>query len=145
MGHPPPSPATPTLHHIAIGATDVEAMASFYAQAFALPEAARHHYPDGRLRAVWLQAGPLLLMFEDLHPTTPALSPARPGPFLLAFTTEPAQRHRAEARLMGLGAISCGQTDYTTYAHDPEGNAVAVSHYPLPPLAPPPGGAPHSG
>ena len=45
------------LHHLALGARDVERVASFYLDLFGLPELARHHDAAGELRSVWLGLG----------------------------------------------------------------------------------------
>ena len=44
------------FHHVAIQARDVEQVAAFYREVLGLPEVARHHFDDGRLRSVWLSA-----------------------------------------------------------------------------------------
>lgn len=120
------------LHHIAIGARDVEGVARFYREVFELPEDRRHHYDDGRIRSVWLRMGTSVLMIEE----TPDAPRARvdgvgAGPFLLAFAVSGAERAGLESRLERAGAPIDDRTGYTSYARDPEGNRVAISCYPL--------------
>ncbi len=120
-----------SLHHIALGARDVELVADFYARAFALSERARHHYDDGRLRSVWLDLGGTILMVEHTDDPPRHVEGVGAGPFLLAFSTSgPDERAAVEARLEQMGAPVEAGTDFTSYFRDPEGNRVAVSHYP---------------
>ncbi|RAL25238.1 glyoxalase [Lujinxingia litoralis] len=123
---------TPRLHHIALGARDVASLADFYQRAFALPEITQHHYPDGRLRSVWLDLNPGILMVEHTTRTRERAEGVDAGPFLLAFTIDAGQRDAMAARLVQLGASLETQSDFSIYARDPEGNRVALSHYPPP-------------
>lgn len=123
---------TRALHHLALGARDVERVAEFYRQVFGLPELARHHTGSGALRSIWLACGETLLMVEHTE------QPARPvqgvgaGPFLLAFSVMPGERAELERELERRGAPVEQRTDHSSYARDPEGNRVAISHYPRP-------------
>jgi glyoxylase I family protein len=115
------------LHHLALGARDVAGVAAFYRDVFGLPELARHHHQDGRLRSVWLDLGGPILMVEH----TENAAPASGGLFLAAFAIAPAERPALEARLAAAGAPIESKSAFSSYARDPEGNRVAVSHYPL--------------
>jgi predicted enzyme related to lactoylglutathione lyase len=118
------------LHHVAVGAQDVEHMATFYAQAFDLPERTRHHYGDGRLRSVWLEMGGTTLMIEHTDGLLRQVEGVGAGPFLLAFSVAGAdERSALEVRLESMGAEIESRTQFTSYFRDPEGNRVAVSHY----------------
>lgn len=123
---------TRALHHLALGARDVERVAGFYREAFGLAEVARHHTESGVLRSIWLASGETLLMIEHTE------EPARPvqgvgaGPFLLAFSVTPDERAALERELERRGATVEQRTVHSSYARDPEGNRVAISHYPRP-------------
>lgn len=124
-------PTSTRLHHIALGARDVDGVAAFYAEVFGLEERARHHYDDGRLRSVWLDVDGTLLMVE--HTTQPArhVDGVGAGPFLLAFSVADGDARRAfEQRLADRGVDVEDRTGFSSYFRDPEGNRVAVSHYP---------------
>ena len=41
------------LHHLALGASDVAALAGFYASVFGLEQVREHRRDDGTLRSVW--------------------------------------------------------------------------------------------
>ncbi len=118
------------LHHVAIGARDVEKVARFYRELMALPEVARHHTGAGELRAVWLDAAGTLIMIEKTSEPARRVSRIGAGPFLLAFALSPARRQELEQALEGAGFPIEERSEYTSYCRDPEGNRVAVSHYP---------------
>ena len=40
-------PTSPSLHHLALGAANVESLAPFYRDVVGLPETVRRHYEDG--------------------------------------------------------------------------------------------------
>ncbi len=124
------------LHHLALGARDVESLAGFYRRAFDLREQARHHHADGSLRSVWLDLEGALLMIESSHADVRAVQGIGRGLFLVAFSVGVAEREQVEARLVALGGALEERGRFTSYARDPEGNRVAISHYPAPPAAP---------
>ena len=118
------------LHHIALGATDVEEVARFYREVFELDELTRHVYDDGALRSIWLDLGGAILMVERTEAAGEPVVGIGAGPFLLAFSVKPSKREAMEATLERWGAQVEERTAYTSYARDPEGNRVAISHYP---------------
>lgn len=118
------------LHHIALGARDVERVAVFYRDVFHLPELRRQARDDGSLRSVWLDLGGSILMIEHVAAAEHGAAARQQGPFLLAFAVGPAERPSMERRLEGFGAAIEARTEFTSYARDPENNRVAVSHYP---------------
>jgi len=120
------------LHHVALGARDVEVVARFYRLAFDLEERRRFTYDDGSLRSIWLEADTVLLMVEHSEAPPKRVEAIGAGPFLLAFHVPAHTRAELEARLGALGANVETATDFTAYARDPEGNRVAISHYPEP-------------
>lgn len=118
------------LHHVALGARDVEALARFYREVFELGEVRRFHHPDGVLRSIWLESGGVLLMIEGSDAASRSGATTL-GPSLLAFAVDPERRARAEQTLLAAGSPVELRTEFTSYARDPEGNRVAVSHYPF--------------
>jgi catechol 2,3-dioxygenase-like lactoylglutathione lyase family enzyme len=121
------------LHHVALGARDVEAVASFYRDLMGLRERARHRYEDGALRSVWLELGPqMVLMVEHTEQTRGRVEGVGAGAFLVAFAAGSEQeREELCARLENAGHPVESRTSFTCYLRDPEGNRVAVSIYPL--------------
>ena len=123
------------LHHLALGASDVERVAAFYVAVFGLVEVDRHHDERG-VRSIWLEMGPrLVLMIERSLQARVHVEGVGSGPFLLAFHIEAAERETMERRLEAEGGIVESRTEFSSYSRDPEGNRVAVSSYPLPTAA----------
>lgn len=131
------------VHHVALGARDVENVAAFYERALGLLRARVQHDPAGVLRSVWLsltpgrqRRGPLesVLMIERTdapRPADRAAPGAVPGWFLLAFAVRADERASLEERIERAGAIIEARTEFSSYARDPEGNRFAISCYPL--------------
>jgi catechol-2,3-dioxygenase len=127
------------LHHIALGAKSVERVASFYREVFGLLELARHYYPDGQIRSIWLDLNGAILMIEKTDRTRESVQGVDAGPFLIAFRIDASMRVGVERLLESSGHPIESRTDHTSYFRDPEGNRIAVSSYELPdrPSAPP--------
>lgn len=118
------------LHHIALGAGDVEKVAAFYREIFDLVEITRHQDDGGHLRSIWLDLDGAILMVERTSYELPEPIPGvGTGPFLLAFEISEAERSTMEARLKEAGHPIEDRTGFTSYARDPEGNGVAISFY----------------
>jgi catechol-2,3-dioxygenase len=116
---------------VALGARDVERVATFYREAFGLAEDARHH-AGAELRSIWLRLGPgVVLMIERTDDERPRRQGVAAGPFLLAFRIEEGERADRERRLEELGAAVESRSAFSSYARDPEGNRVAISFHPL--------------
>jgi len=118
------------LHHLALGAHDVEGVAAFYRDLLGLSEQRRHFYDDGRLRAIWLELADALLMIEHTEQALRSVEGVGSGPFLLALSVTPAERARLERALERGGHAIEARSQYTSYTRDPEGNRVGLSHYP---------------
>jgi glyoxylase I family protein len=119
----------PTLHHLALGAHDVELVATFYRDALGLPEVRRHHDGSGHLRSIWLDLGSALLMVEQTDAPLVEVERIGAGPFLIAVRVPREMHGDWEARLGAHGCHIESRTDHTSYTRDPEGNRVAISHY----------------
>ncbi len=120
-------PTPPSLHHLALGADDVESLAAFYRDVVGLPEVARHHHDDRSLRSIWLAIGGGVLMVEPAEQGRREVPHHSRGLFLFALEMPPDQ-HAALGRTLEAE----GATEHTRYYRDPEGNRFAVSDYPLP-------------
>ncbi len=118
------------LHHIALGARDVEEVAAYYREVFQLEEVDRHRDDQGRLRSIWLDVGGSILMVERTEEEREEVQGVGAGPFLLAFSVTPTERDALEARMEARGGPIESRSDYSSYGRDPEGNRVAISHYP---------------
>jgi hypothetical protein len=47
----------------------------------------------------------------------------------MCFALDAGERERAERVIEAAGAVIEARTEFTSYARDPEGNRVAISHY----------------
>jgi catechol 2,3-dioxygenase-like lactoylglutathione lyase family enzyme len=119
------------LHHLALGARDVLRVAAFYRDVLRLSEVARHFDEHGVLRSVWLDLGGALLMLERTLEDPRCPIGVAAGPFLVALRVAPGERRSVEAALEAAGAPIESRTLHSSYTRDPEGNRVAISHYPL--------------
>ncbi len=105
----------------------MERVARFYREMLGLAEVARHASESGALRSIWLRAGETVLMIEHTEAEPRAVTGIGAGPFLLAFAVSPAERAELEGQL-----VVESRSEHSSYFRDPEGNRVAISHYPLP-------------
>jgi catechol 2,3-dioxygenase-like lactoylglutathione lyase family enzyme len=121
------------LHHVALGARDVERVAAFYRDVLGLAELTRHHTPSGELRSIWLDLGSAVLMVEHTDDAPRRVDGVGSGLFLLAVRVRPEERLVLEQRLAAAGASIETRTEHSSYARDPEGNRFALSHHPLVP------------
>ncbi|RYZ08550.1 MAG: VOC family protein [Myxococcales bacterium] len=122
---------TPSLHHVALGSRDVEALASFYCTLLQTSERQRHLDEAGGLRSIWLDLSGVLLMIE-LAPRGAERSRVEGvglGAFLLAFRASGKERQAFEERAARLGAEVEHRSSFTSYLRDPDGNRIAVSEY----------------
>ena len=90
----------------------------------------RQHDAAGHERSVWIGLGHgALLMLERYQDTV-----QRPagGWHLLALSIEVKERVALQARLQEAGVPTTGETRYTFYIDDPEGNRLGLSHWPTP-------------
>lgn len=119
------------LHHLALGARDVDAVAAFYRETLGLPERSRHQDPAG-LRSVWLELGNgAVLMIERRAGTAAPRGTEERGLFLLAVALDGVSLREAERRIVARGVEVEARTGHTLYFRDPEGNRVALSDHPL--------------
>lgn len=117
------------LHHVAVGVRDVERVANFYRDVLGLPEIARHADEVGALRSIWLDLGGPILMLERTAEAPRRVDGVGAGPFLIALAVEPEAHERLERALEAAGSPIEARTQHSSYARDPEGNRIAISHY----------------
>jgi catechol 2,3-dioxygenase-like lactoylglutathione lyase family enzyme len=120
------------LHHVALRCADLAACERFYADVLGLPVLRRWPAEGGGDRSVWLSAGTGFLALER------ASYPVEQGPFedapagwqVVALGIDPAERKSWEARLAAAGVRLARRTPFSLFFRDPEGNRVALSHWP---------------
>jgi catechol-2,3-dioxygenase len=123
------------LHHLALGARDVDSLAEFYHKVVGLEEHSRHEEPgDGSLRSVWLKLGEgaILMIEKSDEPSRPPLDGRRSGLFLFALSADEETVEKRCKALEMRGFFHHEATAFSRYFHDPEGNRFAFSTYPFP-------------
>lgn len=111
------------IHHVALRVADLERARAFYADLLGLGERRRQEDADG-LRAIWLDAGPVVLMLEcELRGPGPATGSGH----LLALTADDLAGW--ERRLRAAGVAVEDRTEHTLYFRDPDGHRVALSDF----------------
>jgi glyoxylase I family protein len=120
------------LHHVALRCADLGRCEAFYRDVLGLPVLRRWPGEGSADRSVWLSAGPGFLALER------ASSGAAAGPFedtppgwqVVALGIARAERPQWESRLAAAGVAVARRTPYSLFLQDPEGNRVALSHWP---------------
>jgi catechol-2,3-dioxygenase len=108
----------------------VAAVAGFYRDLLGLAEIRRQTREGGELRSIWLELGGAMLMIEHTDEPSRRVDGVGAGPFLIALRVTPGERRALEAELGRHGHAVESRTRYSSYLRDPEGNRVAISHYP---------------
>ncbi len=115
------------VHHIAFRTPKLSRLVRFYRDVVGLRVLRTNKLQTGRIRSVWLEAGPTLLMLELADPGE---APVPKGSYELvcfgARTKKELDAHRARMRRR---VRIEGETDYTFYFRDPDGRRVGISCY----------------
>ena len=110
------------VSHLALRVADLERSAQFYGALLGLPELRRSRDDQGVLRAVWLQAGPAVLMLErELR----GRGAAGGAGHVLALEVEDLAAWRA--RLAAAGVEIDDTTTLTLYVRDPDGHRLGLT------------------
>jgi catechol 2,3-dioxygenase-like lactoylglutathione lyase family enzyme len=120
------------VHHLAIKVADLGRAERFYTHVVGLPVLRRWDDERGRPRSVWLALGEAgtFLALERAELCSPVRVDDAPGLHCLAFGIGVAEREALRERLRLARVIIERESDYTTYARDPDGNLIGWSHYP---------------
>ncbi|HET8733446.1 MAG TPA: VOC family protein [Anaeromyxobacteraceae bacterium] len=120
------------LHHVALRCNDLAGCERFYADVLGLPVLRRWPAEGGGDRSVWMSLGRGFLALER------ATRPVEDAPFedapagwqVVALGISRAEREGWERRLARAGVRLARRTPYSLFFRDPEGNRVALSHWP---------------
>ena len=115
-------PKSLSVHHIALKVADLVRIAAFYAETLGLPEIKRQKDEKGNERSVWFDCGGTILMLEEGKPVATEN--------LIALAIQLFERSLWKRRLEKQGVKIESESPYSFYLRDPEGNRLALSHYP---------------
>lgn len=122
------------VHHVAVKVRDLEGVAAFYRDVLQLAPAETWHSEDGELRGVWLRAGSTRIVLEraaaDLPGRPPEFGAAAPGWHLVALEIPAGERIAWGERLREAGVAVVRESPWSLFFQDPEGNRLALTHYP---------------
>ena len=115
------------VHHIAIQVADLERMATFYRDLLGLTP-----IESPRADARWFDASGTILMLErcDGSPSDEPFVTPRTGFHVVAFAIHASQRSGMADTFNRAGVHIERETAYSLFVRDPEGNRIALSHYP---------------
>lgn len=114
------------LHHLAVVVADLARSERFYGGFLGLPVVRRQ---EGR--SIWLGLeGDAFLAVEQATAPGPVRADEAPGWHCVALSIAKADREAWRARAQAAGHPVERETAYTLYVRDPDGNLVALSHYP---------------
>jgi catechol 2,3-dioxygenase-like lactoylglutathione lyase family enzyme len=121
----------PRVHHLAVTVRDLDRAEAFYAGVLGLPVQRRWSDAAGVPRSVWLGlGGGAFLAVERALESAPLRPSDPPGWHCVALGIGRDEREAWRARFAEAGIAVEKDTAYTLYVRDPEGNQVALSHYP---------------
>jgi catechol 2,3-dioxygenase-like lactoylglutathione lyase family enzyme len=120
------------LHHVALRCEDLVRCEAFYGGLLGLPVLRRWPADGGGDRSVWLSAGDGFLALERAEGSArPArFEDAPPGWQVVALAIPRAEREAWEERLAAAGVPLARRSPFSLFFQDPEGNRVALSHWP---------------
>ncbi|WP_437736271.1 VOC family protein [Sorangium sp. So ce1335] len=127
------TPPSLSVHHLAVVVRDLDLAEAFYAGVLGLPVMRRWTDETGAPRSVWLElGGGAFLAVERAGADGPTRADGAPGWHCVALGIAPSERDAWRRRLAASGVAIERESAYSMYARDPEGNLVALSHYPHP-------------
>lgn len=113
------------IHHIALKVSDLARLEQFYTKILGL-KVVKRQLVGKALRSVWFGCGPVVLMLERAT----GRKKAGGGWHLVALQIAVSERLAWKKRLLDAGVMVTHETAYSLYFDDPEGNHLALSHYP---------------
>ena len=121
----------PRVHHLAVVVSDLVASERFYGEVLGMPVVRRWADEAGAPRSVWLGLdGGAFLAVERAGARDGGRRDEAPGWHCVALAIEKGEREAVRARLGAAGHPIERASAFTLYVRDPDGNLVALSHWP---------------
>jgi catechol 2,3-dioxygenase-like lactoylglutathione lyase family enzyme len=122
------------IHHVALRVADPEASLAFYSGVLGLPELRRMD-EAGRVRSIWVQAGPCALMLErQIKGGGPATGSGH------VLVLEVVDLDDWIGRLAQAGHRPLDRTESTVFFADPDGHRIGLTVFPRDRMVAPSGG-----
>lgn len=119
------------IHHLALKTNSPEKLAHFYEHFFGLTDKQIFSDENG-IRSVWYTLGKTILMIERCQQSSSKVSfeSDSPGLHLLALSITKQERNSWKEKLDKAGIKIERESQFSLYFCDPDGNRLALSHYP---------------
>jgi catechol 2,3-dioxygenase-like lactoylglutathione lyase family enzyme len=121
---------TLALHHLAVVVSDLARAEKFYCDVLGLHLVRRWNDDAGAHRSTWVSLGSAFLAIERATRSGPMRADDAPGHHCVALAIREIERADWRVRLGAAGVAIERESPYTMYFRDPDGNLVALSHYP---------------
>jgi catechol 2,3-dioxygenase-like lactoylglutathione lyase family enzyme len=122
------------LHHVALRCSELERCERFYSEVLGLEVLKRWPGDGGRDRSVWLALGDgqgfLALERADVPRAQGPFEAAPAGWYVVALSVPREARTRWEEHLAAHGIEVVRESPWSLFFADPEGNRVALTHWP---------------
>ncbi|MFN7973439.1 MAG: VOC family protein [Acidobacteriota bacterium] len=112
------------IQHIALRVADPDRSALFYRDLLGLPELDRQLDDAGRCRAIWLDAGGVIVMLERV---LRGAGPDTGSAHVLSLAV--VDRAAWEERLASAGVAIDDRTGFTLFVRDPDGHRVGLTTF----------------
>jgi glyoxylase I family protein len=118
------------LHHLAVLVVDLARAERFYCDLLGLPVVQRWNDERGAHRSTWVSLGSVFLAIERAGALGPKRADDAPGHHCVALRIGQNERAHWGERLIAAGHPIERESAYSMYFRDPDGNLLALSHYP---------------
>lgn len=118
------------VHHLAVVVSDLPRAERFYCELLGLRAIRRWNDDRGEHRSTWVSLGACFLAIERAAQGEPKRADEAPGFHCIALKIGADERARWRTKLAAEGHPVERESPYSLYFRDPDGNLVALSHYP---------------
>jgi len=118
------------IHHLAVVVSELARAERFYCDVLGLHVVRRWDDDAGVHRSTWVSLGSAFLALERAATSGPRRADDAPGHHCVALRIREIERAEWRVRLAAAGHPVERESPYTLYFRDPDGNLLAMSHYP---------------